>query len=74
MSRPIRMHIGRSFIGTALEDDCPCGKAPCGLVDTELVSPDCPQHSMAAKTLCQGWPADTCPMCLAVADTNEEQR
>ena len=31
------LHIGRSWEGTPLEDDCPCHKAACGLVDEECV-------------------------------------
>lgn len=53
------MHFGRSFVGTALEDECICHKAPCGLVDIETAA--CPEHSiLAAKTIRQMHPADEC--------------
>jgi hypothetical protein len=53
-------HIGRSWHGTPLEDDCPCGKAPCGLVDSEKIDSDCPQHGGEfAKTMRQiHWAAE----------------
>ena len=57
-------HIGRSFVGTRLEDDCPCPKAPCGLVIMDGLGgdPDCPQHGLAAsKTLRQIHRAEDCP-------------
>ncbi|GAA4034644.1 hypothetical protein GCM10023063_18490 [Arthrobacter methylotrophus] len=56
------LHIGRSFTGTPVEDNCPCPKAPCGLVDVENVHPACDQHPFEhAKTMRQGHPADQCP-------------
>lgn len=56
------VHMGRSWIGHPIEDDCPCGKAPCGLVDGRLVSKDCPQHTLdAAKTMRQIHFAHDCP-------------
>lgn len=62
-------HIGRSFVGHPLEDECPCGKAPCGLVDSEQIHPDCPQHPIgAAKTMRQMHVAANCP---ASAETKE---
>lgn len=58
--RPLNMHIGRSFTGHPLEDDCPCVKAPCGLVEVE--DEDCPQHSWrAAKTIRQTHMSTDCP-------------
>ena len=55
-------HFGRTFDGTSLEDSCPCGKGPCGLVDNRSVHPRCPEHSLAArKTLRQGHAAAACP-------------
>ena len=56
------MHVGRSFGGTRLEDDCPCPKAPCGLVDHDNVDQNCEQHSwQAAKTMRQIHYAHQCP-------------
>lgn len=55
-------HVGRSWSGTVLEDECPCSKAPCGLVDQTNLNPDCDQHpSFRMKTMRQGHPADKCP-------------
>jgi hypothetical protein len=54
-------HFGRSWTGHALEDECPCAKAPCGLVDSTEVE-ECPQHSWwAAKTIRQMHAAADCP-------------
>lgn len=48
------MHIGRRWVGHQIEDDCPCGKAPCGLVDDKLIDPDCVEHNpLNAKTIRQ---------------------
>lgn len=38
------MHLGRSTKGHSVEDGCPCGKAPCGLVDEHLIDETCPHH------------------------------
>lgn len=55
-------HVGRSFTGHGLEDECPCPQAPCGLVEMGTVDPKCPQHTWtAAKTMRQGHPAKHCP-------------
>jgi hypothetical protein len=54
--------MGRSWNGSALEDECPCPKAPCGLVMVEEALADCPQHSLtAAKSMRQIHPAYACP-------------
>ncbi len=59
---PWHAHIGRSWTGHELEDGCPCGKAPCGLVDSAKIDPACPQHAIdAAKTTRQAHPATECP-------------
>jgi hypothetical protein len=56
------LHVGRSWTGTAIEDDCPCPKAPCGLVDGSDVHPACLHHPFQrAKTFRQIHPADRCP-------------
>jgi len=55
-------HIGRQWVGHDIEDTCPCGKAPCGLVDGNRVDPECTQHPIErAKTLRQVHHADACP-------------
>ncbi|MFI7191438.1 hypothetical protein ACIBQ0_17025 [Nocardia nova] len=56
---PMSWHVGRSFSGHPLEDECPCPKEPCGLVRLENAHPDCEQHPN--KTLRQGHRADQCP-------------
>lgn len=53
-------HLGRSFNGTAIEDDCPCPKAPCGLIIGGQESPECGQHH-PGKTIRQGHAPDQCP-------------
>jgi hypothetical protein len=62
MSGPVSgMHFGRAWSGHAIEDECPCPKAPCGLV-TGIFSADCPQHNPAyMKTMRQGHSAENCP-------------
>lgn len=56
----MKYHIGRSWSGTRLEDDCPCEKAPCGLVAS--MDDSCPQHSpFAIKTIRQMHTEDNCP-------------
>jgi hypothetical protein len=55
-------HIGRSWDGTSLEDECPCPKAPCGLVSSDAVDPACDQHpSERRKTMRQIHTAAVCP-------------
>lgn len=55
-------HFGRSWTGTPLEDICPCGKAPCGLVDEALVDEECLQHPFSrTKTIRQMHQAENCP-------------
>jgi hypothetical protein len=57
------VHLGRSWVGKELEADCPCGKAACGLVDSEQIDPECPQHALdAAKTMRQAHDASACPV------------
>lgn len=51
------LHIGRAWGGHAIEDDCPCHQAACGLVDE--VSPDCDQHT--GRTIRQAHSDDECP-------------
>lgn len=59
---PTDLHIGRSWTGHTLEDACPCGKAPCGLVDMTLVDPDCDQHPWSrTKSIRQSHRPADCP-------------
>lgn len=45
-----------------MEDNCPCPKTACGLVDGDNVHPDCDQHPfLRTKTMRQMHPADQCP-------------
>lgn len=60
------MHVGRSWKDSPLEDDCPCPKAPCGLVDITLDSWEttdyCDQHNPAqARTMRQAHYEKNCP-------------
>lgn len=58
-----RLHLGRSWVTHEIEDDCPCGKAACGLVDSEQIDPACSQHALgAAKTMRQIHTATECPV------------
>lgn len=60
------MHVGRSWTGHSIEDDCPCPSQPCGLV---TINPDCPQHSlMAAKTIRQSHTPQKCSAANEGAD------
>ncbi|MET4144196.1 hypothetical protein [Arthrobacter sp. UYCo732] len=57
-------HMGRSWPGegTPMEDDCPCPKTACGLVEDTNLHPDCDQHPFhRAKTFRQTHRADQCP-------------
>lgn len=55
-------HFGRAWSGHEIEDACPCPQAPCGLVSSHEVRPDCGHHAMvAAKTLRQRHVATECP-------------
>ena len=59
-------HMGRSWSGTALEDSCPCPKAPCGLVDFGAPPiPVCDQHNpenpFLSRTMRQVHKASQCP-------------
>jgi hypothetical protein len=53
-------HYGRSFPPNHfIEDNCPCPKAPCGLV---IPSESCPEHAVAAmKTIRQAHAESSCP-------------
>jgi hypothetical protein len=53
-------HIGRSWNGHPLEDECPCPKAPCGLVLGAERSPDCEQHD-GTRTIRQAHDEKDCP-------------
>lgn len=56
------MHIGRAFVGTEPEKNCPCPTAPCGLVVEGQASPDCAEHHPDhAPTIRQGHPDGRCP-------------
>lgn len=58
----LRIHVGRSWIGTRLEDGCPCEKEPCGLVDMDKADPSCEQHGIDKfKTMRQMHNVADCP-------------
>lgn len=55
-------HVGRSWVGHPLEDDCPCPQQPCGLVRMNEADPSCTQHTLsAAKSMRQIHNHDECP-------------
>lgn len=55
-------HIGRSFAGHPLEDDCPCPQEACGLIAMDKAVSDCSQHGFhKARTMRQGHLAGQCP-------------
>lgn len=59
---PRLLHMGRAWNGHTLEDNCPCDKAPCGLIIGSESTKACPEHSWAAgKTMRQGHYAELCP-------------
>lgn len=64
-------HVGRSWVGHPIEDECGCVQQPCGLVvfgDKE----DCPEHgALAAKTFRQIHFAKDCPGSAAEVSTDE---
>ena len=56
------LHLGRSFSGHWLEDDCPCPQEACGLISGRRVSPDCDQHGLGStKTMRQIHDESNCP-------------
>jgi hypothetical protein len=61
MSTITGMHMGRSFAGTRIEDECPCPKAECGLISSAATDESCDQHTFrTAKTMRQAHPAAHC--------------
>jgi hypothetical protein len=55
-------HVGRSWTGHEIEDECPCPKEPCGLIDQSRAVPECLQHPInRVKTLRQGHSPADCP-------------
>lgn len=62
------MHWGRAWTGHAIEDNCPCPKAPCGLVLGMWPGrgyPECEQHNprkpWEMKTMRQSHHEENCP-------------
>lgn len=56
----LRMHVGRSWSGHWVEDECPCPKAPCGLIVMSTASPECEQHD-GTRTIRQSHFENECP-------------
>lgn len=55
-------HVGRSFTGHAIEDQCPCIQEPCGLVDAGKADNECKHHAFgSAATIRQAHHAHQCP-------------
>lgn len=62
MTEAAEPHVGRSWEGHPLEDECPCPKEPCGLVRVSRADPTCEQHPIArARTIRQAHPPERCP-------------
>lgn len=57
---PDHQHVGRAFTGHDVEDECPCPKEPCQLVNLADAHPDCAQHT-GTKTIRQAHLASQCP-------------
>lgn len=56
------MHMGRSWSGSRLEDECPCPQEACGLVRLDRASKDCDQHGLSSpRTMRQGHQDHMCP-------------
>lgn len=52
MTMPKDFHMGRSWSGHHMEDECPCPQEPCGLIARENAVESCPQHYFGrAKTM-----------------------
>lgn len=62
----VNFHFGRAWTGHAVEDECPCPQASCGLAVPGL-TPDvfCDQHNpedpLWARTMRQIHTSDNCP-------------
>lgn len=56
-------HIGRSWGAQRfIEDECPCPKTPCGLVDEANTDPACTEHPPErCKTMRQRHRPEECP-------------
>ncbi len=55
-------HISRAWGPDPFVDECPCEKAPCGLVVSSGVDPACPQHAIgASKTIRANHTVENCP-------------
>lgn len=58
----VMTHIGRAWAGHKLENECPCVKEDCGLVNFENIDENCPQHAIeAGKTMRQYHSDSDCP-------------
>lgn len=60
------LHMGRDWTGHAVEDECPCPKAACGLAVPDGQPPgSCDQHNPASifdsKTMRQVHGDENCP-------------
>lgn len=53
-------HISRLW-DNGYDGPCPCGRAPCGLVDSEKIHPACVMHR-AYKTVRSSHVAEDCPI------------
>lgn len=59
---PRTLHIGRSWTGHEIEDECPCPQTVCGLIDVTQTVPECEHHPVdRAQSVRQGHYSDECP-------------
>ncbi|WP_435111644.1 DUF6205 family protein [Nocardiopsis synnemataformans] len=66
------LHVARGWEPGEIERNCPCLKAPCGLVDYKRADPACTEHHESqAKTIRQHHAADQCPADPAQTQTKE---
>lgn len=66
------LHVGRSWDGHPLEDDCPCPKELCGLVSLSRADPACEQHS-GMKAIRQSHSPSDCPALAEHPVTGERE-
>lgn len=66
------MHVAVRVGDLTVEADCPCGKAPCGLVDGARIAPACPAHSGGTLSeLHEAHSPDACPAPKPVTEPAE---
>lgn len=75
MSMPEDFHMGRSWSGHHMEDECPCPQEPCGLIARDKVVETCPQHYFGrSKTMRSIHRVEDCERITAENKAVAEQR